>query len=583
MDDNTIFDKTPAGDEAVRERARLVQRNLRMVLIIVDGRADVAELKRKGGDPLMVASALADLERMGLIVPIESVQPAAPVSADGVGEASEPPAPEEPVAEPPAPELPPPLPEPEPLPLPLEAPTPVVRKAPPGRGPSLLAVLRRRWRELRQRRRVTKEDAGFEQAFEEESAVEFPPVAAAPKKPKKRPPRQPLSWRQIAGLAAGLVVVLLLAVLLFPYGIFRDRLERQAAALLGEPVKIAKVELMFSPAPSLGLRDVSVGAEGQASAGTVRLLPEFGSLFGEHWSFREVRIEGLRLDARSLGTAPRWFASQEGAQTIKRLTLADVSLAFGALQVAGLSGEMRFGGDGSLASVRLQSEDGLAHAEAVPHDGSLGVQVACTNWRAPFGRDLLFSSLELAGVAGPEGLRLDKIDAVAAGGRLQGKGSLEWNQRLALAAELSFKHADLAALLAVLGMPGPVSGPADGAMRLSCSGAGLGRLCERVGADGRFEVDGGSLPHLGLIEALRGNGRGATRFDRLAGTLVVTQDGARLDKLQLSSGALRADGWLEAGADGRLGGRLNVELRGAGGGRAVLSVTGTADDPLLKK
>lgn len=67
MNDEQVFFKTPAGEDAVRERTRLVQRNLRMVLILVDGVIDAAALKNKVGDAAMVDSALAELNRMGLI------------------------------------------------------------------------------------------------------------------------------------------------------------------------------------------------------------------------------------------------------------------------------------------------------------------------------------------------------------------------------------------------------------------------------------------------------------------------------------------------------------------------------------
>ena len=67
MDEQLIYVKTPAGEEAMRKPTRLVQRNLRMVLIAVDGLANVAELARQVGDRRMVDASLAELERLGLI------------------------------------------------------------------------------------------------------------------------------------------------------------------------------------------------------------------------------------------------------------------------------------------------------------------------------------------------------------------------------------------------------------------------------------------------------------------------------------------------------------------------------------
>ena len=69
MDQKLIFAKTPIGDEAVRQSTRVVQRNLRMVLVQVDGKLTVAELGVKIGDPRLVEGALSELEEGGYIAP----------------------------------------------------------------------------------------------------------------------------------------------------------------------------------------------------------------------------------------------------------------------------------------------------------------------------------------------------------------------------------------------------------------------------------------------------------------------------------------------------------------------------------
>ena len=61
MDKNTVFVKTEEGEEAVRQRTRLVQRNLRNILIMVDGNATVADLARRFGDETTTQHALAEL------------------------------------------------------------------------------------------------------------------------------------------------------------------------------------------------------------------------------------------------------------------------------------------------------------------------------------------------------------------------------------------------------------------------------------------------------------------------------------------------------------------------------------------
>ena len=51
----------------MRQRTRVVQRNMRMVLILVDGNATVADLSAKTGNVQLVENALHELEQSGFI------------------------------------------------------------------------------------------------------------------------------------------------------------------------------------------------------------------------------------------------------------------------------------------------------------------------------------------------------------------------------------------------------------------------------------------------------------------------------------------------------------------------------------
>ena len=67
MDNKTVFVKTKEGEEAMRQRTRLVQRNLRSILIMVDGKATVADLSKRFGDRNAAQAALAELLAGGYI------------------------------------------------------------------------------------------------------------------------------------------------------------------------------------------------------------------------------------------------------------------------------------------------------------------------------------------------------------------------------------------------------------------------------------------------------------------------------------------------------------------------------------
>ena len=58
MNYDQVYVKTREGEEAVHQRTRLVQRNLRTVLILIDGKSSVAELIAKAGGEDVLLSAL---------------------------------------------------------------------------------------------------------------------------------------------------------------------------------------------------------------------------------------------------------------------------------------------------------------------------------------------------------------------------------------------------------------------------------------------------------------------------------------------------------------------------------------------
>jgi len=69
MDTNLVYVKTPTGDEAVRQSTHIIKRNLRMVLLQVDGKLSIAEMATKIGNAKLVEDALRELEEGGFIAP----------------------------------------------------------------------------------------------------------------------------------------------------------------------------------------------------------------------------------------------------------------------------------------------------------------------------------------------------------------------------------------------------------------------------------------------------------------------------------------------------------------------------------
>ncbi len=71
MDSSLVFVRTASGEAALQQPTRLVQRNLRRALALVDGERDIADIAARFGDCAVGEAALADLQRSGLIETME--------------------------------------------------------------------------------------------------------------------------------------------------------------------------------------------------------------------------------------------------------------------------------------------------------------------------------------------------------------------------------------------------------------------------------------------------------------------------------------------------------------------------------
>lgn len=587
MNDDQIFIKTAAGDEAVRERTRLVQRNLRMVLILVDGAADVGVLKQKTGDPAMVEAAVQELQELGLIELRDAF-------ASRVAQAV--PAPptltEEMVAEPALPEHS------------ISADTVfdkelAVEWTPPPNANSIpwekieqsesgpLAKVGGWWTGLRERRRQAREDAVYEKAYGQENSEVV----------SLRPSRRKLiaKWIQLASVAAAAALVLaILRVVLYPYDEYRPELERRLSQVLNDPVTIGSMRVSFMPMPVIVLDKVSVGAPAYATAETVRLAPEAGSLFDAR-RIQEARIESLRI--RDVGAArfSRWFQpAGMGDAAIGRITVEDLALDFAGGTIDGLTGSADMGTQGGLARLALRKKEGDFRVDLVPTPAGMAVSLAANDWKTQFRPSLAFGSIELKGELAPGRLTLERLEGRAYDGQFDGSGTISWDSGSArMNLELGLQHMASARLVAALGGASLVEGEADGKLMLTAAAPTLGRLGSSWNVNGSYKIVRGSLTRMNLAGALKSPGHGgasavrggSTGFEEFAGSVASDARSFRLTGLKLSSGLLQATGQATISRQeaGGLSGLATVEMRGSAGPvKTPVSISGSVESPELK-
>lgn len=594
MNENAVYVKTEAGEEAVTKRT-IVQRNLRSILIMVDGRTPVVSLAQQFGDPLIVEGLIGELEHRGLVrrvdapnpseaadraelssmlVDIEDLvsQPITPV-ADDIRRAHEKSSsPESPVLD----EFAMALPE-------LAAPAPAGAAAPVA---------------------VPADDvrSAIRRAMMSASAAESAPVER-PEGPlrrlfnlfagrvgsgERRGPPGSLGRRLFVG---ALVFVLLLVgtFFLYPYNRHLPHIEEMATELLGHPVHITSVSPSLLPEPSIALEGVTVGASRQLQIGAVKLLPRVSTLLSERTVLREVRIEQAGLDVsflpilshrQDINWASRWVK-------VERVSVIDSSLTLLDGAIGRLAGDLAIDDNGVLTRLSLNTPNGGLKLQGVNESGTWKVSMTALGWETPGHPSLLFDVFEAQGTLSSRRLQLDKVDVKLYDGYATGTVALDFGDAPHFEGQVMTSRLGLAGLLKVFAPTLRLTGDLSMSLALTADGADFETLRRNLRGTGTLGVQRGQIERVDLVQAVRiprpgGVRGGSTRFDRLEGDATVDGSGLSLGRVSMESGLVGAQGALRL-AEGRFDGRLDVTLQGSATTvRAPVGVEGAYADPVVK-
>lgn len=608
MDKKTVFVKTKEGEEAMRQRTRLVQRNLRSILIMVDGQTTVAELSRRFGDKNAAEAALAELLAGGFIAEqLDQLDFTKAQSPEVRNEPTEdipeltsriapPPAQDPPPAPPPAaePPLPPVIeeieltaPEYESLPPPARpAPRPQPVEAATGAGwMDRIKALLAKPKKPSARPQPEKEKKKAERQEEE---YEEEQIGAADLEPIRRSRKFNFSWPVLAlSVVVAIPVLLALILLLYPYGRHLPAVERNASAYLQAPVKVGDIGFSFLPRPHIALRNIRVDQdEAPLDIASVRAVPDFISLLSERKVFHDLIFSKVAVKGAGLGKLALAAAGSPPAE-IRHITLNEVSLTAGDASLGGLSGEIKMTASGTVETIQLSNSDASLKVDLQPQGEAYRVAATGNNWRSPFNPKLTFQWLEIQGELRPASLALSKIDGRAYEGLIEGKALLGWAGGATLSSDLELKRMSADKLLTALGSALTAEGELSARLKLAARADSFGKLIEALHVDGTFEMRRGTAKGFDLGEAVRNTGRGPTRggetkFEQLSGAVDVDPKDCRLGNLRLVSGLLTAGGSVGIARSGSLNGAMNVELKSSAATlRVPLTVGGTTKDPML--
>jgi hypothetical protein len=603
MDVNLVYEKTPAGEEAVKQRTRVVQRNMRMVLILVDGKSTVAELYEKTGNAQIVDGAIADLERDGLIAPKleqdsmweQSRRIAEEIKAAAVTRLAR--EDDRPV-------------------LKAELPQSLPLKTPQVESPEPFSIASNSIAPMSTFGGHPSSMSAFSTFGGVPPVIQVPPVADEVTPPPVEEAKPGLLARLLSRkdrdkgigkvrsgerktfislpLAISLLIVgalglMVLVFLLYPYNNHKPQIEAAIGKMVGQPMKVGGIAASLLPKPAITLSDVRSEAAGGVRISRIGLVPEVLTLVGVRSAFMSVDVDGLSLEAAGVAVLPRAIAtalSPVGDVSIAALRINNASLDLMGLRLGDLQGDMRQQAGGAALPVLLSAPDRSLKLSLQERDGNLAGDVEAYAWRPHEQSRFRFDSIQARVLWNGARLEITSLDARIFGGAVLGTLVLDTQQgQPGIAGNLDIKHMDIQRLLGGLGEGEKHQGEFAGRISFGARSTSWANLLGSASGEGTFVATRGALG-VDVVEAVRrGKGSvqgGATRFEQMSGNVRITPESIRLTDVSLSSGLLKANGMIDVVRDGRVAGRLDVEMRGSANlVRMPVAPAGTLRDPVI--
>ena len=592
----------------MHQRTRVMQRNLRMVLILVDGKSTVADLAMKIGNQVLTESSLAELEAGGFIAPqveqdslwSESKKVAQEIRSAALNKAMQVVAPDkgEAAAATSAPTVD------AGFSLPADSafstsafpfpPMPFANTEKPVIPPVAEKPARPRKSDMSSEKAgggLVKLAARIKGLFSGGEVIESAKVSIKPIRRGAR--RDSLTWSAVATIALLFLIVLgVLVVMFFPFNLFRTDVEAAIEQATGQPVTVGDIRGEIYPKPGLVLAHIKLGKDENAlSIGEARLIPEVGTVFEPKIFFRQVVFSGVSLPAELVAGLPRLFSSLASPSSRFDLTsirLEKTELSFAGLSLEGLEGEIQRDAKGLLQGVQLYSADRDTRLNAKPVGEGIEVELDALGWRSSEASRLVVSSANLRGVIDGGTLKLSDMELRIFDGVVKGIAVLRGDKVRTFSGEVAYERIDAVRLGEALGIGQLLSGSTSGNLRFSAISENWATIFSTMDADGAFSLDRGSIRGIDLPEAVRRVSRGpvqggATQFEQFSGTIKVTDSGYQFSGISINSGLMQSSGSAEVGKDLKLKGKMELQMRGtANQMRVPVSLGGTLMVPEVR-
>ncbi len=605
MDSEIIYAKTASGEAAMHQRTRVMQRNVRMVLILVDGQSTVADLTLKTGNQQLTESALLELEKGGFIelqlgqdsLWEESKKVAQEIRAAAIDKAlyfSPAKTRQEPTLHEPSASMQSIFQTPLRSDLPMSQ-FSILPGATEQASVESTATLR------------NQAENNYPFPVQDLSPIEVKPSLAArfkalfPRakkkddsvmaiKPLRRGQKNPLGWpaKVMLGIASLLALVYLLLTF-FPYNRYLPELESAIAESTGQAVKVGSMRVDIYPKPGLLLGDVRLGRDkAELTIAEIRLQPSITTLLASKKVFREVVLGGVQLPAELIAALPGVFQALSRPESrigIEHLRFEKTDLLYGGLALSGMEGEARLSAPGIFEALVLRTPERSLTLQMKPSVQGVEVSLEGFGWRPAQTSPFLFDSLNMKASIKDGVLSIDAMELRLFDGLVQGTAVLRADRNASLSGAVAFERINSTRFGNAIGIGEQFAGEAGGSLRFSAIADSWANIFSEIAADGEFAMRRGSIRGIDLAEAVRrASGApvqgGATLFEQLSGKIRLTPTGYQFSGLVMNSGLMQSSGHIEVSKALKVSGRMDLQMRGtANQMRIPVSISGPLKAP----
>ena len=399
--------------------------------------------------------------------------------------------------------------------------------------------------------------------------------------------------KRIAAVMAAVLATLAAAALLVPVFVtmndYVPLVEKELSARLQEPVSIDSLRVSLFPLPHGTLEGITVGDAEDIKVRKATLRPALWSLLGATKVIRSLDFEDVVLSQKALGALVALTQGDRGSSTFRvenvRLRNALVKLERGSFGPFDLDVDVSTAGEGGDLTLAMQ--DGSLKARVRPKGERFAIDIAAKSWVAPLGPPIRFDELSVTGEGTAKGAELSAVEGKLYGGTLAGKATLGWDKGVSVKGQLELRKIELNEASALFSPRTRLSGRLDAKPSFSAAAAKAEDLDEALRVETPFAVHEGVLLGFDLVAAAaaaltkQGSTGGQTRFDELAGHLVLERQTYRVTQLRVSASGLAARGHVTIAPSKALTGQLDTTAKGVPVA-IPLTLAGTLDAPVIQ-